>query len=389
MIQITKKQNCSGCHACVAVCPKGCISMQRDKEGFLYPIADKSSCINCGLCEKACQSINPIKSKAIPKAYAAYNKNEDVRMKSSSGGTFTLIAEYIINKGGAVFGAAFDEELNVHHVCVERKEDLYRLRGSKYLQSTIGETYKTAKQVLNQGRYVLFTGTPCQIDGLLHYLNKKYDKLYTQDIICHGVPSPMVWQKYLKYQGSVYGGEVDRKSLPAFRRKDEGWKRYSVSYRFADDTEYRQTLDKDLFMNAFLSNICLRPSCYNCHSKSLNRNSDITLADFWGIENELPEMFDDKGTSLVLVNSDKGLRLFNDISENMKYREIEVNRAVKYNPSVRSSVKKPANRKRFMRKVNDRNFKEMVEKYKRLSVWDRVILNLKILCKKTLDNITN
>ena len=384
MIQITKKQNCSGCHACVAVCPKDCISMHRDKEGFLYPIADKSSCINCGLCEKACQSINPIKSESIPKAYAAYNKNEDIRMKSSSGGAFTLIAEYIIDRGGAVFGAAFDEELNVHHVCVERKEDLYRLRGSKYIQSTIGETYKTAKQILNQGRYVLFTGTPCQIDGLLHYLNKKYDKLYTQDIICHGVPSPTVWQKYLKYQGSAYGGEVDRKSLPAFRRKDEGWKRFSVSYRFTDDTEYRQTLDKDLFMNAFLSNICLRPSCYNCHSKSLKRNSDITLADFWGIENELPEMFDDKGTSLVLVNSDKGLKLFNDISENMKYMEIDVDRAVKYNPSVRSSVKEPVNRKRFMKKVSDRNFKEMTEKYKRLSIKEKTILKLKILGKKVL-----
>ena len=381
MIKINKKQNCSGCHACMAVCPKRCISMRRDEEGFLYPTADKSKCVSCGLCEKACQSINPIKSDNTAKAYAAYNKNEAIRMQSSSGGVFTLIAEYIIEKGGAVFGAAFDDELNVRHICVDKKEDLYLLRGSKYLQSTIGNTYHEAKALLLQGRYVLFTGTPCQIDGLLHFLNKKYDKLYTQDIICHGVPSPMVWQRYLEYQSSACGGEVDRKSLPAFRRKDEGWKRYSVSYRFADDTEYRQTLDKDLFMNAFLSNICLRPSCYACHSKSLNRNSDITLADFWGIENILPEMFDDKGTSLIFVNSDKGQDVFDGIIKNIKYAQVDINEAVKYNTSAYSAVYKPIRRKRYMQRIGKEDFENITKKYKKLSIEDKVILKLKALCR--------
>lgn len=150
MIQVNKKQNCSGCHACMAVCPKKCISMYKDEEGFLYPNIDKDKCINCRLCEKACQSINPIKSSSIGKAYAAYNLNEEVRMKSSSGGVFTLIAEYIIDRGGSVFGAAFDAELNIHHICVDRKEDLYLLRGSKYLQSTIGNTYQHAKSYFSR-----------------------------------------------------------------------------------------------------------------------------------------------------------------------------------------------------------------------------------------------
>lgn len=384
MVEIKDKQMCSGCHACMAVCPKRCITMRRDEEGFLYPEVNKEQCISCGLCEKVCQALNPMKSKSLPTAYAAYNKNEEQRMRSSSGGVFTLIAEYIIDKGGAVFGAAFDEDFNVHHICVTKKEDLRFIRGSKYLQSTVGSAYIDAKRLLDAGKYVLFTGTPCQTDGLLHFLRKQYDKLFTQDIICHGVPSPMVWQEYLRYQTSAFGGDLDRKSLPTFRRKDEGWKRYSVSLRFARDTEYRNTLDKDLFMKAFLNNLCLRPSCYSCHSKTLNRNSDITLADFWGIDGIMPEMDDDKGTSLVFVNSAKGRKLFDALRDKMKCREVDIRDAVKCNQSAHTSVAMPKKRERFMRFVGKRDFGEITEKYAKAAFHVRLAVKMKQICKAML-----
>lgn len=385
MIRITKKSDCSGCHACVGACPKQCIEMTIDNEGFLYPEVDKSVCVDCGLCEKACQAINPIKSKNTPTAYACYNTNDEIRMQSSSGGVFTLLAEMIIDKGGAVFGAAFDDDLNVCHICVESKEALRKLRGSKYLQSIIGNTYKEAKILLDKGRYVLFTGTPCQIDGLLHYLNKEYDKLYTQDIICHGVPSPMVWHRYLEYQKSAFGGEIDRETPPSFRRKDEGWRRYSLSLCFTgSDKEYRQTLDKDLYMKAFLSNICLRPSCYSCHSKTLNRNSDITLADFWSIEKVLPDFSDDKGISLVMVNSKKGALLFDEIRNNLCFKEADINETIKYNSSVYKSVAMPKRRNRFLGKVNGADFGILVKKYTKVSFTTKVKIKCKIELKKLL-----
>lgn len=307
-------------------------------------------------------------------------------MKSSSGGIFTLIAELIIDKGGAVFGAAFDGDFNVHHISVEAKSDLYKLRGSKYLQSTIGNAYKEAEKALNDDRYVLFTGTPCQIDGLLHYLKRDYEKLYTQDMICHGVPSPKLWQTYLKYQIFALGGDLNRESLPAFRRKDEGWKRYSVSLRFTCDTEYRQTLDKDLYMRAFISNICLRPSCYSCHSKSLNRNSDITLADFWGIENIMPEMFDDKGTSLIFVNTEKGKVLFDAIGSNIEFQKTDIQKAARNNSSAYKSPYRPINRKYVYKKLNNIIFDELVEKYEPLTLIDKIKIKSRLIVDKMKKN---
>lgn len=339
MIEIQKYEECMGCFACFNSCPQQCIAMVEDVHGFCYPIVKQIECIKCGRCIDVCPIKNERSSQNEPIAYACYNQNEAIRMKSSSGGIFTLLAEKILEQDGVVFGAAFREDFSVEQRYVMNVDELSQLRGSKYVQSNIGDTYRQAKEFLEQGFSVLFTGTPCQISGLKSFLAKKYSNLVCIDIICHGVPSPKVWQTYLSFQEARVGAKTRR---IAFRHKNEGWKRYSMSLTFDNDTEYLQPLDKDLYMRAFLKDICLRPSCYACEFKSLHRESDITLADFWGIQHVLPELDDDQGTSLVLINSLSGKAMFEVIKKAMVYKEVDVNRAVNNNPAaIKSSIRHP------------------------------------------------
>ena len=384
MQEIANKQICSGCHACYNMCPKKCITMQANNEGFLYPVIDEENCINCGQCNKACPVLKDYRGNPKGQAFACINKNEEIRGRSSSGGVFTLIAENIINKGGAVFGAAFDDGLSVHHVEVSAISELGRLRGSKYVQSRIEDTYAKTKEYLASGRLVLFTGTPCQISGLKSFLGKDYDNLIMQDIICHGVPSPKIWQMYIKYRERVAGAKIHN---VFFRNKKMGWKAYSVHFEFKNHTEYDQTPSKDLFMQSFLADLCLRPSCYRCHSKSLQRESDITLADFWGIENVAPEMFDDKGTSLVFVNTLKGQKIFREISKNMKYKEVDIDESAKYNSAAFKSCILPINRERFMQSVNEYNFDKCVNKFAKRSFARRAASKVKRLLKRMCNHV--
>lgn len=356
MIEIIEKSKCSGCHSCMNICSKNCISMDEDEEGFRYPVIDKEKCIDCRLCEKRCPLLNDMKIENNPRAYACYNMDEKIRKESSSGGVFTLLASNVIEKGGAVYGAAFNNEFEVEHIKVTEKKDLSKLRGSKYVQSRIGSTYSEIKELLNQGMLVYFSGTPCQIDGLLCFLNKKYDNLICQDIVCHGVPSPKVWRYYLKRFNLERGAKI------LFRDKSSGWDTYS--FTIEQRNKYTQRSGDNEYMKAFLRNLCLRPSCYNCQSKSLNRNSDITLADFWGIKEVCPEMYDEnKGTSLVFVNSAKGNELFKSIIENIRYKEVDINEAVKHNLSSCKSINVPKHRKEFMAEINSNNFESTVQKY--------------------------
>lgn len=360
MITINKKQTCTGCHACAAKCPKQCISMVSDTEGFWYPQINEEECIDCGLCKKVCPVITPIKFADTfkPVAYACYNTDEKTRLASSSGGVFTLMAEAILKQGGVVFGAGFDEGFNVCHQCVENTKDLNKLRMSKYVQSKIGDTYKEAEAFLKADRMVLFTGTPCQIGGLKAYLGKPYDYLITQDIICHGVPSPMAWEAYLDFRKKSDGGCAARRI--AFRQKDFGWKRFSVSISYGNDTEYRQDLTQDSFMKGFLMDLYLRPSCHACVFKSVKRHSDITLADFWGIENVAPEMFDDKGTSLVLIQSEKGKALFKSIEKNLVCQGVDLDEALKYNPAAIRPAPIPKNREAFYNRLGKEPFDKII-----------------------------
>ena len=360
MIQIKEKYNCCGCQACAQACPKGCIAMKTDKEGFLYPVVDETACVRCGLCEKVCPILqNGGEKQGIPKAYAAYNRDEEVRLVSSSGGIFTLLAEHILDRNGTLYGAVM-EGIHVKHIRVSDSEGLVLLRGSKYVQSDIGRTYIQAKTDLDTGRDVLFTGTPCQIEGLKSYLRKDYENLITMDIICHGVPSPMVWEKYVALREKAAGAPAARMF---FRHKKYGWKTYAVLFEFSNKTAYDRHHRDDPFMRAFLHNLCLRPSCYHCGFKKVNRVSDITVADFWGIQNVCPDMDDDKGTSLVIVHSEKGEVILKALSEKMNCREVDFKKATQSNSAMICSAAVPKHRTKFMEQVHHEDFEVLVHRY--------------------------
>lgn len=370
MITIKDKSKCCGCFACMNICPKNAIIMQEDENGFKYPKIDKDKCVNCNLCEKVCPIIKNKKNDFKQKVYAVINKNEKERLYSSSGGIFILLAKEIIKRNGIVFGAAFDKEFKVNHIGVEKEEDLIKLQGSKYLQSNINDTYKKAKMLLEKDRYVLFTGTSCQIEGLKSYLRKDFEKLYTQDIICHGVPSPKVWKKYLEYQKNQHKENIRDISL---RNKDKGWTLYQTKILF-DTKTYSKTLNKDLYMKAFLKNICLRDSCYNCSFKNKYRNSDITIADYWGVNNIHPNMDDNKGTSVIIVNSKKGEELFNIIKDKCVYEKSEIDYVYKYNCSYIKSATKNNKYDEFFKNLDNKKFDWLIKKYiKKESVIKKII----------------
>lgn len=373
MINIQEKYNCCGCSACVQVCPKQCISMFADNEGFLYPQVDSAICIDCGLCEKVCPVINQNEPREPLAVYAAKNTNEEVRLKSSSGGIFTLLAEQVISEGGVVFGARFNESWEVVHDYTETVEGLEPFRGSKYVQSVIGDNFNKTKQFLADGRKVLFSGTPCQIAGLKKFLRKEYENLLTVEVVCHGVPSPMVWRDYLGYKRAKRAAGKNTVSsslneLPvitgiSFRDKTHGWKKYGfkISYaaskvagnsvlKSADHANSEITpFNEDLFMNGFLKNLYLRPSCYHCIARQGKSGADISIADYWGVQSIHPEMDDDRGIGLILINTQAGAYNFENIRNKINYAISDYNIAITYNPCIVKSVVEPKYRDEFWR----------------------------------------
>lgn len=370
MIQITDKSKCCGCGACAQRCPNLCITMQEDVEGFLYPKMDAKICIDCSLCEKVCPVLNQNVPKEPLQIFAAKNINEEQRLRSSSGGIFILLAEQIIKQGGVVFGARFDKNWEVEHCCAETIEELEPLMRSKYVQSRIGKTYKEAELFLKQGRLVLFVGTSCQIAGLHKFLKKDYDNLLTVDFICHGVPSPVVWRKYLKEIKEQYSRSetaeqnmllsFSLKSVPVitdinFREKQIGgysWKKYGFVVHSKSPLKDDQNSillstvsNENVFMKAFLQNLILRPSCYACPAKAGKSTSDLTIADFWGIESIYPELYDDKGVGVVFAHTNKGKIILFRI--NIERVEVKYDDAVKNNSSYYKSVFIPTSRIKF------------------------------------------
>lgn len=380
MITIRDKRECCGCHACQSVCPKQCIAMEVDHEGFLYPAVDVDKCIDCGACERVCPILVSTKEHRPIETVAAYCLDEEIRKNSSSGGVFSLLAARVIDEGGVVYGARFTEEWGVKHSKAETTDELALFRGSKYLQSEIGEVFKDVKMDLNSNRYVLFSGTPCQIAGLKNFLKKDYKNLLTVDFVCHGVPSPGVWKSYLgeqlRPQGAAAGKNTDFLSLNeypvkgiSFRDKRLGWKKYGFRLTYAaskggknSDSASKQSLSTETYqpfpdnpyMSVFLSNLSLRPSCYECPVKAGRSGSDITLGDFWGIENIDSQIDDDKGLSLVMINTDKGDDIFRSLDCFKKVEKYD--EAVKYNPSIVHSVGVPPYRKYFMDRCMKKDF---------------------------------
>lgn len=372
MIDILKKEDCVGCDACVQRCPKHCISMNEDEQGFRYPRVNRDLCIDCHLCEKVCPVINQAGSRKPLHTYAARNKDSEVQRTSSSGGVFFALVEYVITeKQGVVFGARFNDKWEVVHDYAETLEDAKSFKGSKYVQSRIGDNFIKAENFLKAGRTVLFSGTPCQIAGLRLFLRKDYgERLILVDVVCHGVPSPLVWKEYLKQltrpTGASDGKNTDsRLSLNAipqisgisFRDKRFGWQKYgftvySVARRGDKNSDSQsakyhpeerellfETLDKNLYMQGFLKDLCLRPSCYECPAKCGKSNADITLADFWGIQTSYPELYRKGFYSLLLSRSEKGERTLSSID--ILKSETNYNNALRGNPALEHSPIKP------------------------------------------------
>ena len=333
--------SCTGCSACASICAKDAITMERDKEGFLYPRVQAELCVHCGLCSKVCPALQARSVRPVPAVYAAWNRDDSIRKDSTSGGVFSALAEYILESGGVVFGAAMDGKQHLRHVACFRKEDLWRLRGAKYVQSDMGDCYREVKRWLKT-KPVLFSGTPCQVDGLYRYLGERPENLTTCDLVCHGVPSPAVWEEFAR---SIE--QRKRRGLQAvrFRNKVTGWKNSHFTTVYADGTVDSAPLMETEFGRAFGRALFLRPSCYQCPYTSMNRVGDFTLGDFWGLKpDELPEQ-QEKGVSLLLVNTPHGSHLFDQLP--LARVAFPMERAIAGNPRLASPIARPADRAAF------------------------------------------
>lgn len=375
MLHIQEKKQCCGCEACIQVCPKKCISFREDDEGFCYPQVEQSVCIDCGLCEKVCPVTNQADPQKPLSVYAAKNTNEEELLRSSSGGIFILLAKLVLHQGGVVFGAKFDKNWDVIHAHAETEEEAQAFMGSKYVQSQIGNTYSLAKNFLKQGRKVLFSGTPCQIAGLKQFLGKEYDNLLTIDVICHGVPSPKVWQRYIdeiksnafKKEKTIYYPYALGKSTDVqiesifFRDKRTGWKKYSFTFSLVEalaegkknTISLSHEYHEDPYMKLFLRDLILRPSCYQCPAKGGKSQSDMTIADFWGVERCYPDLVDERGVGLMVIKSGKGLQAMSSLQ--IELQKVSFEDAIAGNPMYLYSVVEPQKRKQCFRLLNFTN----------------------------------
>ena len=374
-----KKELCNGCGACALRCPKKAIEMVEDSEGFLYPHVNKEKCIDCGLCEKVCSNFN--KSEQKSDAYIAINNNEKELRNAASGGMFYILAKYVIENKGVVFGVTYDKDLNTIHKYAETLDDCRQFCGSKYVRSDLKNTYKEAEKFLKDGRVVLYTGTACQISGLKNYLGKEYDNLILCDILCHANPSPKVFKLYKENLEKKYSKKV--KDIK-FRSKENGWKNSTPIIEFNDNSK----IEDITFYKVFVAELINRPSCNVCVFASKNRISDFTIGDFWGIEKVKPNLDYTKGVSLLIVNSEKGKKILNIFKDTTSiFEKIDIDIAAEYNHF--SNVPAHKNRNKFFKGVengfiNSDNSIDVMNKYTKVSIVRKVLRKSKSMIKKVL-----
>lgn len=363
MIKLNEENRnfCCGCEACKEICPVNCITMEYDSEGFLFPVVNKEKCINCNECVSVCSIFSEKKNLdekiKNTEVFAAWNKNEEIRGKSSSGGIFSLLAENTLNNNGIVIGAIFNENNVVEHNFVNNIKDLYKLRGSKYVQSSTNGMYSLTKKYLEEGREVLYSGTPCQIEGLYKFLNKKYENLITCGIVCHSVPSPKIFSDYIKYLENKYKSKV--KNI-FFRKKTKGWRNSNFCVEFENKSIFEESIYKNYFFQGFGSCLYSRKSCYSCEYKL---NSDIIIGDFWGIELSKPEIDDNKGISLVILTTKKGKEILKKIENKSEYFISNLENAILKNPNILSPSYENSARKDFYFDYNRLGFEGIINKY--------------------------
>lgn len=387
-IDTIKKNQCVGCYACFNICPESCIDMKQDEEGFLYPIIDDDKCSYCGLCLKKCPVINTQQENNFLEIFGCINKYEDTRKHSSSGGIFALLADLTLSYNGVVFGASFDNQFNVKHSS-SNEVTIKQLQGSKYVQSNIGKKYSEIENYLKDKKQVLFAGTPCQIAGLKSFLNKSYNNLICVDFICHGVGSPKIWQKYLNHHIHIAKSKIQTVN---FRSKAKGWKNFSLEIEFKNNSVYSKRHNKDPYMKLFLKNYNLRPACYHCAYKAINSLSDITLADFWGVNMSYPELNDNQGTSLVVIHNKKGMNIYQSISNQIISRKVNSAIVFRYNSSFYNSAPKPSDRDIFYKELNTNSINKLSHKYcktTKIEVIKKFIFNCKQFLLKMKISLRN
>ena len=378
VIKVEEKYKCCGCSACANICPMQCISMQEDEEGFLYPSINKEKCINCNECENVCPVLNQKEEKITDQfGYIVQIKDEKIRQESTSGGAFTAIAQHVIKNGGVVFGVCYNRDFQVMHDYVERKEELGKFRNSKYVQSEIRNTFQQAKHFLDEGRFVCFSGTPCQIEGLKRYLKKEYENLITVDVVCRAVASPLVWKKYLNMQKKKCFGEI-KKIL--FRDKKKYGYQYSTMSIYGENNKllYCNGIDTDKMLRSFFSNICNRPSCYQCRFKKRYRESDFTIWDCFIVSKFESSMDDNKGTTRLLIHNSKGKEVFKELKKGLISKEVNADILVKDIKEMFTSVSMNPKRREFFEMAENRE--DLFEEFFPVGCMNYLEKNMRKIC---------
>lgn len=379
-VSIKDKHDCFGCSACRAICPTNAIQMTKDEEGFFYPEINTEKCVNCEQCVRVCPMKNRCENEFPLNIFAARNKNMQVRMRSSSGGVFSELAQYVEQKNGVVYGAAFDENKNVVHERATGNQWRHFCE-SKYVQSDMRDSYRSVRDDLKSGRFVLFSGTPCQVDGLKSFLTLAkvpQDNLLTIDIVCHGTPSPAIWQDWLKWKAK----EQAIREVHFRDKKEVGWHHSTLTLISGDGKEIaKEPQSKGVFWKLFFNHIILKPACGNCPYASFKRVGDFTLGDYWGIEKHYPQMDDDKGTSLLMVNTQKAKEVWMNIQSQFDFCDVKISECEQ--PNLKSPSKHSPQRSVFWQQYKKHGF-EYASKYIGLmetTKREKVLLKLKRKCK--------
>lgn len=375
MINIENKTDCCGCQACGDICPHHAISFKTDNEGFWYPEIDKDVCVDCGLCDRVCPMLTSTENICRyedANVYAAYSKDENIRVDSTSGGLYSMLAMEILNNRGRIGGAIYNDDHTVSQIVTSEENMLKEIRSSKYLQSSSVGVYKEIQRLIREGENILYCGCPCQIHALYNYLGNDYENLTTCDFVCRGVNSPKVFLKYMEMLESQYKAKATHIK---FKAKKWGWHNFSMRVNFANGKEYCKDRWHDLFFIGYLqSGNFARPSCYECPFKGFPQKADITLADFWGIEKIDPTMDQDMGTSLVMINSAKGTTLFDKIKDDIVWRRFSMNEARQGNPAIDTSLSSDSsNRVQFFKDVDKLPFDKLANKYFPVPSWRRKV----------------
>lgn len=371
--QTKDKSECCACTACISACPKSCISMVQDNEGFAYPVIDEAACISCHLCERVCPVEHPDYSGVeTPDTYAVLLKNVEERMKSSSGGAFYAIASFVLKNQGIVVGSTKDEKHRVYHIVVESLDDLYRLRGSKYVQSDLGEVFSQVKQTLQDGRWCYFVGTGCQVAGLKSFLKKNYENLITSDLVCHGVPSQKMFDKHIAYLEEKYNDKVIGYQF----RNNSLWGVCEI----ADFANHKRVINPSYelspYLYSFMYAMTYRYSCYDCKFACIPRQGDITLADYWGVKEFFPQVETKHGVSLLLLNSEQGKKIWEQVKDDFEYYKSNVEDAAKYNSNLVKKSKKPILRDGIYERIEEEGYKSVAETiFKSPNIWKIKLVN--------------